>query len=65
MLTLLAANVDMDGNNDPSTGKVSALDKMIGKTEKVLGKVMKKESMQEKGELRESGGKAAVSAAHD
>ncbi|PBK71735.1 hypothetical protein ARMSODRAFT_788036 [Armillaria solidipes] len=38
---------------------VSTTDKLIGKTQKVVGKVSDNSEMQMKGELRESGGKAA------
>ncbi|KAJ7079627.1 hypothetical protein B0H15DRAFT_500796 [Mycena belliarum] len=41
-------------------GKATTADKLIGKTQKVVGKVTHNPVMHEKGELRESGGKAAV-----
>jgi len=36
-------------------------DKLTGGAQKVVGKVTKNPGMQEKGELRETGGKSAVS----
>ncbi|KAI0030451.1 hypothetical protein K488DRAFT_54231 [Vararia minispora EC-137] len=61
--------VAVGGQSDLPMGQANTLDKVIGKTEKVLGKVLKKESMHEKGELREAGGKQAAAgqarAAHD
>ncbi|KZV70558.1 hypothetical protein PENSPDRAFT_579233 [Peniophora sp. CONT] len=48
------------GQSDLPQGKASAMDKVIGKTEKVMGKVLKKPAMHEKGELREAGGKEAA-----
>ncbi|KAF8918366.1 hypothetical protein CPB85DRAFT_79483 [Mucidula mucida] len=64
-----AGGVAIGGRDDLPEGKASAMDKMIGKTEKVVGKMTKKPEMHERGELRETGGKAAatgqVRAAHD
>jgi len=48
------------GDDDMPMGKASMADKLVGKTEKVIGKVTKKPELHEKGELRESGGKAAA-----
>ncbi|KAJ7157867.1 hypothetical protein C8R43DRAFT_921329 [Mycena crocata] len=54
--------VAIDGGHGDSMpmGKASAADKLIGKAQKVVGKVAHKPEMHEKGELRESGGKAAA-----
>ncbi|KAK7055070.1 hypothetical protein R3P38DRAFT_2844941 [Favolaschia claudopus] len=54
--------VAIDGGHSESMpmGKASAADKLIGKTQKVIGKVTNKPELHEKGELRESGGKAAA-----
>ncbi|KAF5347331.1 hypothetical protein D9756_009887 [Leucocoprinus leucothites] len=41
-------------------GKAGFGDKMIGKTQKVMGKMSNNPEMHEKGELREAGGKPAV-----
>ncbi|KAF7373282.1 hypothetical protein MSAN_00537200 [Mycena sanguinolenta] len=48
------------GHEDMPMGKASATDKLIGKAQKIIGKVANKPEMHEKGELRESGGKAAA-----
>ncbi|KAF9006983.1 hypothetical protein BDQ17DRAFT_1423074 [Cyathus striatus] len=53
-------SIDTDYRDDLPEGKAKLDDKIIGKTQKVLGKVSKKPEMLEKGELRETGGKAAV-----
>ncbi|KAF9018665.1 hypothetical protein BDZ89DRAFT_1139860 [Hymenopellis radicata] len=55
-----AGGVAVGGRNDLPEGHATAMDKMIGKTEKVVGKMAKKPEMQERGELREAGGKAAA-----
>ncbi|KAH8822794.1 hypothetical protein DL96DRAFT_1819502 [Flagelloscypha sp. PMI_526] len=52
--------VSIEDSSNVNTGKVSAMDKVLGKTEKVFGKVAHKPALHEKGELRETGGKAAV-----
>ncbi|KAJ7468703.1 hypothetical protein FB451DRAFT_1092256, partial [Mycena latifolia] len=53
--------VAIDGGHDGMPmGKASAADKLIGKAQKIVGKVTHKPEMHEKGELRESGGKAAA-----
>ncbi|KAJ7145762.1 hypothetical protein C8R44DRAFT_601014 [Mycena epipterygia] len=53
--------VAIDGGHDAMPmGKASATDKLIGKAQKVVGKVAHKPELHEKGELRESGGKAAA-----
>ncbi|KAH8093078.1 hypothetical protein BXZ70DRAFT_1010564 [Cristinia sonorae] len=61
--------VAIGGKSDLPEGHASVMDKMVGKTQKVAGKVMKNPAMHEKGELRETGGKQAVTgdarAAHD
>ncbi|KAJ7662932.1 hypothetical protein B0H17DRAFT_1093274 [Mycena rosella] len=55
--------VAIDGGHDTTpAGKPSAADKLIGKAQKVVGKVAHKPEMQEKGELRETAGKAATMA---
>ncbi|EIW76855.1 hypothetical protein CONPUDRAFT_158009 [Coniophora puteana RWD-64-598 SS2] len=54
------SGVAVGGDDDLPEGKAGMADKMIGKTQKVMGKVTKKPELQEKGELREVGGKAAV-----
>ncbi|KAJ7482168.1 hypothetical protein B0H11DRAFT_1213144 [Mycena galericulata] len=51
-------NID---KGDMPVGKANAADKLIGKAQQVVGKVAHKPAMQEKGEMREAGGKAAVS----
>ncbi|KAJ3775806.1 hypothetical protein FB446DRAFT_842904 [Lentinula raphanica] len=55
-----AGGVAIGGNSDLPEGKASMMDKVVGKTQKVIGKATHKPEMHEKGELRESGGKAAV-----
>ncbi|KAJ7041134.1 hypothetical protein C8F04DRAFT_170361 [Mycena alexandri] len=56
--------VAIDGGNEGmAMGKASAADKLIGKAQKVVGKLAHKPEMHEKGELRESGGKAAAAGA--
>jgi hypothetical protein len=50
----------LGGVHDAPHGKVNLGDKIIGKTEKAMGKVLANPEMQEKGELRETGGSAAV-----
>ncbi|KAJ6562819.1 hypothetical protein DFH09DRAFT_1478925 [Mycena vulgaris] len=53
--------VAIDGGHDGMPmGKASAADKLIGKAQKIVGKVAHKPEMHEKGELREAGGKAAA-----
>ncbi|EKM76206.1 hypothetical protein AGABI1DRAFT_94308 [Agaricus bisporus var. burnettii JB137-S8] len=47
-------------DEDLPMGKATAADKMIGKTQKVAGKMGKNPELHEKGELREAGGKAAT-----
>jgi len=48
------------GRSDMPMGKASFMDKVIGKSEKVIGKVTKNPDMHETGELRETGGAAAA-----
>ncbi|KAG1796983.1 uncharacterized protein HD556DRAFT_1431181 [Suillus plorans] len=61
--------VSIGGQPNLSEGHAGFGDKVIGKTQKVIGKYTKNEELHEKGELRETGGKAAVlentRAAHD
>ncbi|THH27454.1 hypothetical protein EUX98_g6730 [Antrodiella citrinella] len=52
--------VAVGGNSDLPEGHASVMDKVIGKTQKVAGKALKKPDMHEKGELREAGGKEAA-----
>ncbi|KAF7980453.1 hypothetical protein HWV62_38312 [Athelia sp. TMB] len=52
--------VAVGGNDDLPMGKASFSDKMIGKTQKLVGKYAHKPELHEKGELRETGGKAAA-----
>jgi len=52
--------VAIGGHDDLPEGKASVTDKLIGKTQKVTGKVTRNAEMHEKGELREAGGKGAV-----
>ncbi|KAK7045475.1 hypothetical protein VNI00_007728 [Paramarasmius palmivorus] len=55
-----AGGVAVDGRSDLPEGRATAADKLIGKTQKVIGKMTHKPELHEKGELRESGGKAAA-----
>ncbi|KAL6302630.1 hypothetical protein BKA93DRAFT_857982, partial [Sparassis latifolia] len=48
------------GDDDFLQGKASSTDKFIEKTRKVAGKATHNAELHEKGELRQSGGKAAV-----
>ncbi|KAF8064221.1 hypothetical protein FPV67DRAFT_1504019 [Lyophyllum atratum] len=61
--------VAVGGHDNLPEGHAGFGDKMIGKTQKVSGKATHNSEMHEKGELRETGGKAAVlgeaQAAHD
>ncbi|KZP08897.1 hypothetical protein FIBSPDRAFT_760747 [Athelia psychrophila] len=52
--------VGIGGNDELPMGKASFGDKVIGKTQKLVGKMAHKPEMHEKGELREKGGKAAA-----
>ncbi|TRM63204.1 hypothetical protein BD626DRAFT_402834 [Schizophyllum amplum] len=52
--------VAVGGQDDKPMGKAKFTDKMVGKTEKVIGKMSKNPQMHEKGELREAGGKQAA-----
>ncbi|OCH84009.1 hypothetical protein OBBRIDRAFT_742343 [Obba rivulosa] len=52
--------VAIAGQDDLPEGHAKMTDKLIGKTQKVAGKMMRNPDMHEKGELREAGGKAAV-----
>ncbi|KAJ7278991.1 hypothetical protein C8J57DRAFT_1059766, partial [Mycena rebaudengoi] len=47
-------------HEDMPMGKASVADKLIGKTQKFVGKATYNFDLHEKGELRESVGKAAV-----
>ncbi|KAI0270574.1 hypothetical protein BC834DRAFT_862026 [Gloeopeniophorella convolvens] len=64
-----SGGVARGGQDNLPVGKANFLDKVIGKTEKVIGKVTKNADMHETGELRETGGKKAAigeaRAAHD
>lgn len=61
--------VAIGGQPNLPEGHAGFGDKVIGKTQKVIGKYTKNEELHEKGELRETGGKGAVlgdaRAAHD
>lgn len=61
--------VSIGGQPNLSEGHAGFGDKVVGKTQKVIGKYTKNEELHEKGELRETGGKAAAlgnaRAAHD
>ncbi|PIL26192.1 hypothetical protein GSI_11947 [Ganoderma sinense ZZ0214-1] len=52
--------VAIGGREDLPETHASTADKLVGKTQKVVGKMTKNSEMHERGELRESGGKAAV-----
>ncbi|KZT25087.1 hypothetical protein NEOLEDRAFT_1066027 [Neolentinus lepideus HHB14362 ss-1] len=56
--------VAVGGDEDLPMGKAGMTDKVVGKTQKasspVVGKYTHKPELHEKGELRESGGKAAA-----
>jgi len=64
-----AGGVAIDGREDLPEGHATATDKLVGKMQKVSGKYLNKPALHEKGELRETGGKAAATgnarAAHD
>ncbi|KAJ3784961.1 hypothetical protein GGU10DRAFT_399715 [Lentinula aff. detonsa] len=51
--------VAVGANANTSESKPSVIDKVVGKTQKIVGKATHKSEMHEKGELRETGGKAA------
>ncbi|GLB44580.1 hypothetical protein LshimejAT787_1702070 [Lyophyllum shimeji] len=55
-----AGGVAVGGRPDLPEGQAGLGDKMIGKTQKVLGKFTNNPEMHEKGELKEAGGKAAA-----
>ncbi|EKM52811.1 uncharacterized protein PHACADRAFT_212020 [Phanerochaete carnosa HHB-10118-sp] len=50
----------VDGGDNLPEGHAKTADKLIGKTQKVAGKMMRKPALHEKGELREAGGKDAA-----
>ncbi|KAH9062638.1 hypothetical protein EDB83DRAFT_2224002, partial [Lactarius deliciosus] len=52
--------VARDGKEDLPIGKAGLGDKAIGIVEKVIGKATRNDDKHEAGELRESGGKEAV-----
>ncbi|KAI0776638.1 hypothetical protein BD413DRAFT_610249 [Trametes elegans] len=52
--------VAVGGDSNLPEGKAKVTDKIIGKTQKVAGKVTHNAAMHEKGELREAGGKLAA-----
>ncbi|KIP05686.1 hypothetical protein PHLGIDRAFT_119589 [Phlebiopsis gigantea 11061_1 CR5-6] len=58
--TTNAGGVAIDGRDDLPEGHAKLTDKIIGKTQKVTGKMMHKPELHEKGELREAGGKEAA-----
>ncbi|KAK1231918.1 hypothetical protein PQX77_004955 [Marasmius sp. AFHP31] len=58
-----AGGVAVGGRSDLPEGRATATDKLVGKTQKVIGKMTHNAEMHEKGELRESGGKAAAQGA--
>ncbi|KAI0060175.1 hypothetical protein BV25DRAFT_1787906, partial [Artomyces pyxidatus] len=58
--TAAAGGVARGGQEDLPMGKANVMDKVIGKTEKVVGKLTKNADMHESGELREAGGKKAA-----
>ncbi|KAF8269600.1 hypothetical protein EI94DRAFT_1799016 [Lactarius quietus] len=60
VLPTQSGGVARDGRDDLPMGKAGMVDKAIGKTEKVIGKATHNTDMHEAGELRESGGKDAV-----
>ncbi|KAE9388489.1 hypothetical protein BT96DRAFT_927061 [Gymnopus androsaceus JB14] len=45
-------------SEESKSGKASMMDKVVGKTQKVIGKATHKPEMQEKGEVRATAGKA-------
>ncbi|KZS95451.1 hypothetical protein SISNIDRAFT_548358 [Sistotremastrum niveocremeum HHB9708] len=51
--------VAQGGQEGLPEGKANAVDKIVGKVEKVIGKHTHNPELHEKGELRESGGKGA------
>ncbi|KAI9430068.1 hypothetical protein H4582DRAFT_1820678, partial [Lactarius indigo] len=55
-----SGGVARDGKDSLPMGKAGLVDKAIGKVEKVTGKAIRNDDMHEAGELRESGGKEAV-----
>jgi len=55
-----AGGVARGGQADRPMGEATLMDKVIGKTEKVIGKVTGNQDRHEAGELREAGGKKAV-----
>ncbi|KAJ7583775.1 hypothetical protein C8J56DRAFT_951774 [Mycena floridula] len=48
------------GDSGGPAKKVTMMDKVVGKTQQVIGKALDKPAMHEKGELRETHGKAAT-----
>ncbi|KZV87214.1 hypothetical protein EXIGLDRAFT_620909 [Exidia glandulosa HHB12029] len=52
--------VALEGREGLPEGKATFVDKAVGKTQKVVGKMTKNWDMHERGELREAGGKAAA-----
>ncbi|KAI0669011.1 hypothetical protein C8Q78DRAFT_1044153 [Trametes maxima] len=52
--------VAVGGDADLPEGHAGLADKVIGKTQKVTGKMTHNAAMHEKGELREAGGKKAA-----
>ncbi|KAG9310874.1 hypothetical protein JVU11DRAFT_8729 [Chiua virens] len=66
---LVTGGVAVGGQPDLPEGHASMGDKIVGKAQKVIGKYTNNPELHEKGELRETGGKAAAEgrarAAHD
>ncbi|KAI0291566.1 hypothetical protein BC826DRAFT_1022504 [Russula brevipes] len=60
VLPTQAGGVARGGREDVPMGKASLLDKVVGKAEKVVGKVTQNPERHEAGELREAGGKQAA-----
>jgi len=52
-------------DSDHFEGKASTMDKIVGKTQKVIGTISDNKHLQEKGQLRATGGKDAVAGAYD
>ncbi|KAH9056438.1 hypothetical protein EDB87DRAFT_1566500 [Lactarius vividus] len=57
---IILGGVARDGKEGLPMGKAGLVDKAIGKVDKVIGKATRNDDTHEAGELRESGGKGAV-----
>ncbi|EGN94834.1 hypothetical protein SERLA73DRAFT_187902 [Serpula lacrymans var. lacrymans S7.3] len=55
-----AGGVAVGGQDDSTQGHATMSDKIVGKTQKVMGKYMNKPAMHDKGEVRETSGKDAA-----